>query len=84
MTQELPAALSVAAGPNQESWWPPRTTKSSCCAGISPTVIWIGRQPVSTWVRNQTRTGPCLAISRRRSPSVRAMPMHGSVGISDP
>jgi len=82
ITQELPAALSVAAGPNQESWCPPSTTKSSLRAGISPVVIQMGRHPFSTFVRNLSRTGPFLAISRSFRPSVRAMPTQGSTGIS--
>jgi hypothetical protein len=84
ITQELPAALSVAAGPNQESWCPPSTTKSSVRPGISPVVIQIGRHPFSTFVRNHTRTGPLFAISRSLKPSVRAMPMQGNTGISVP
>jgi len=83
MMQALPAALSVACGPNQESWWPPTTTKSSLLPLISPTVICSGRQPFSTLARNQTRTGPDPSISRNLSPAVRAMPMQGSVAISD-
>ena len=84
ITQEFPAALSVAAGPNQESWCPPSTTKSLLVLGISPVVIHMGRHPFSTFVRNHRRTGPCLAISRSFKPSVRAMPTQGSTGISVP
>ena len=60
MMQALPAALSVACGPGQESWWPPTTTKSSVRPCTSPTVICTGRQPFSTLARNHTRTGPAL------------------------
>jgi hypothetical protein len=78
-----PAALSVACGPGQESWWPPTTTKSSPeGAFTSPTVICTGRQPFSTLARMRTRTGPSRSISRNASPAVRAMPMQGRVGIS--
>ena len=82
MMQALPAALSVAWGPGQESWWPPTTTKSSVWPLTSPTVICTGRQPFSTLARNHTRTGPAFSISRSFSPAVRAMPMQGSVAIS--
>ena len=79
----FPAALSVAASPNHESWWPPTMTKSSLAATeIRAVVIWMGRQPFSTCVRSHTRTGPWRQSARRRSPSVRAIPMQGSVGIS--
>ena len=81
--QALPAALSVACGPGQLSWWPPTTTKSSLFGAFtSPTVICTGFQPFSTLARIRTRTGPAWIISRSCSPAVRAMPMQGSVGIS--
>ncbi len=82
MMQALPAALSVAWGPGQESWCPPTTTKSSVRPLTSPTVICTGRQPFSTLARNHTRTGPAFSISRSFRPAVRAMPMQGSVAIS--
>ena len=70
--QALPAALSVAASPGQESWWPPTRTKSSgsgvCFAGNSAIVICTGRQPFVTCVRNHTRTGPLAHISLELQP----------------
>ena len=51
-------------------------------AGSLAMVICTGRQPFSTWVRNHTRTGPFVDMSRSLRPAVRAMPMHGMVGIS--
>jgi hypothetical protein len=86
----LPAALSVAASPGHESWWPPTMMKSfdsgPFCAASSAMVICTGRQPFVTCVRNQTRTGavapPCSHISFRRRPATRATPMHGIAAIS--
>ena len=83
---ELPAALSVAASPGHESWWPPTMTKSSGSgafgAFISATVICTGCQPFFTWVRNQTFTGPASHIAFSFRPAVRAMPMQGITAIS--
>ena len=53
MMQALPAALSVACGPGQESWWPPTTTKSSRAAldladrdlHGAPAVLDVGAEP---------------------------------------
>ena len=83
---ELPAALSVAASPGHESWWPPTMMKSPGSAvffaGSSATVICTGRQPLATCVRNQTRTGPLAHMSFSFRPATRAMPMQGIVAIS--
>ena len=81
MMQALPAALSVAASPGQESWCPPTRMKSSLGSSGAGMLADrdLHRPPAVLDVRAEPdpRPGPSSHSSRSFRPAVRAMPMHG-------
>src|SRR5439155_24002685 len=80
--QALPAALSLACGPSQESMCPPSSMNCSPALASSAEVIVSACQPLLAFARSQTRTGPSRQRCFSRSPSVRAIPTQGRSGIS--